>query len=201
MSSSDSEKVTQYIEKHSKWSALLSEIREVLKTTSLVEEVKWGAPSYSFNNKILIGLGAFKNHMGIWFHQGVFLEDKQNKLQNAQEGKTKALRQWRFEEGDTVNKDTLLTYVEEAIENCKAGKEVKAERKTKKVTFDPILKEALSEDSNLESAFKALTPGKQREYAEHITSAKREATKFSRLEKITPMILAGQGLHDKYKNC
>ena len=58
MSSSDSEKVTQYIEKHTKWSALLSEIREVLKTTPLLEEVKWGAPSYSFNNKILIGLGS-----------------------------------------------------------------------------------------------------------------------------------------------
>lgn len=201
MSSSDSEKVTQYIEKHTKWSALLSEIREVLKTTPLLEEVKWGAPSYSFNNKILIGLGAFKNHMGIWFHQGVFLKDKQNKLQNAQEGKTKALRQWRFEENDTIDTELLLSYVEEAIENCKAGKEVKPERKKKAVTVGPILSDALDNDTSLKKAFNALTPGKQREYAEHIASAKREATKVCRLEKIMPMILSGQGLHDKYKNC
>ena len=46
-----------------------------------------------------------------------------------------------------------------------------------------------------------LTPGKQREYCEYIASSKREATKHSRLEKITPMILNSVGLNDKYKNC
>jgi len=195
-----SEKVTRYIEKHAKWKTPLSEIREVLHTTSLVEDIKWGAPAYTFNNKILIGLGAFKNHMGIWFHQGVFLKDKQNKLLNAQEGKTKALRQWRVKEGDTVDKNVLLAYVEEAIENCKAGKEVKPDRKTKAVVLDPILTKALTEHSEFKKAFYSLTPGKQREYANYIASAKRETTQYSRLEKIKPMILAGQGLHDTYKN-
>ena len=46
-----------------------------------------------------------------------------------------------------------------------------------------------------------LTPGKQREYAEYIQTAKQDATKQTRLEKITPMILKGVGLNDKYKNC
>ncbi len=201
MPPSISEKVTQYIQNHAKWNTHLSQIREVLQSTPLVEEIKWGAPSYSYNSKILIGLGAFKNHMGIWFHQGVFLKDKHEKLQNAQEGKTKALRQWRFEEGDTINKNILRDYIEEAIENCKAGKEVTAERNTKKVVLDSILKKAMQEDIDLKKAFDALTPGKQREYAEHIASAKREATQLNRLEKITPMILDGKGLHDKYKNC
>ncbi len=198
---SASEKVTQYIEKHPKWSAQLSQIREVLQTTALTEEVKWGAPAYTWNKKILIGLGAFKHHMGIWFHQGVFLKDKHHKLLNAQEGKTKALRQWRFEEGDAVDKKILLEYIEEAIHNCKEGKEVKPVKAKKTTSLDPLLKEAFSENKSLQKAFNELTPGKQREYAEHIASAKREATKQSRLEKITPMILAGQGLHDKYKNC
>ncbi|WP_432410586.1 YdeI/OmpD-associated family protein [Rasiella sp. SM2506] len=196
-----SEKVTQYIEKHVKWSTSLSQIREVLKATALVEEIKWGAPSYSYNSKILIGLGAFKNHMGIWFHQGVFLKDKHQKLLNAQDGKTKALRQWRLEEGDIIDTNILRDYIEEAIENCKAGKEVKAERITKKPILDPFFKDALAKNTDLKKAFDALTPGKQREYAEHIASAKRETTRLSRLEKITSMILAGQGLHDKYKNC
>jgi uncharacterized protein YdeI (YjbR/CyaY-like superfamily) len=46
-----------------------------------------------------------------------------------------------------------------------------------------------------------MTPGKQREYAEYIAEAKQAATKERRLEKILPMIAAGGGLNDKYKNC
>ena len=70
----------------------------------------------------------------------------------------------------------------------------------KKITFI-ILKEAFKNDTLLEKSFKKLTPGKQREYAEHIGGAKREATQQSRLEKAIPLILKGEGLHDKYKNC
>jgi uncharacterized protein YdeI (YjbR/CyaY-like superfamily) len=39
----------------------------------------------------------------------------------------------------------------------------------------------------------------QREYAEHIASAKREATKQTRIDKVLPMIVSGVGLHDKYR--
>ena len=39
-------------------------------------------------------------------------------------------------------------------------------------------------------AFDALTVGKQREYAEHIASAKQDKTRASRLAKIIPMIEA-----------
>ncbi|VTP97122.1 YdeI/OmpD-associated family protein [Sphingobacterium daejeonense] len=44
-----------------------------------------------------------------------------------------------------------------------------------------------------------LTPGKQKEYAEYIEEAKQEKTKISRVEKIISLVLAGKGLHDKYK--
>ncbi|MDX1462938.1 MAG: YdeI/OmpD-associated family protein [Marinirhabdus sp.] len=196
-----SEKVTQYIKKHPKWTSQLNDIREVLNNSALTEAVKWGAPSYLLDKKIVIGMAAFKNHMGLWFHQGVFLKDDHNMLLNAQEDKTKALRQWRFEEGDTVNKDLVRTYVEEAIANCKAGKEIKPSR-TKKVPPAPkLLANQFEAQPKLKTSFDALTPGKQREYVEYIVSAKREATKESRLEKIIPMILRGEGLNDKYKNC
>lgn len=51
----------------------------------------------------------------------------------------------------------------------------------------------------MQSAFDKLSPGKQKDYAEYISSAKQDKTKFSRLEKISSMILTGAGLHDKYK--
>ena len=94
----------------------------------------------------------------------------------------------------------LLEYILEAIHNQKDGKEVKP-LKAKELILPAELEEALTTDKQLKTAFYKLTPGKQKEYAEYIEKAKREATKLSRLEKIIPMILNGVGLHDKYKNC
>lgn len=199
---SATEKVTAYINKHAHWRDELETIRELFLNSELEEEVKWGAPAYTLNGKIVAGLGAFKNHMGIWFHQGVFLKDVKQKLLNAQEGKTKALRQWRFEKGDPIEKELIAAYIQEAVENSLAGKEIKPQRtKIKDIDIPSELTTAFQENSALKSAFEQLTPGKKKEYAGYISEAKREATKVSRLEKITPMILEGKGLHDKYKNC
>jgi len=195
-----SEKVTAYIDKHEKWSDELLKLRSIFQKTELTEEVKWGAPTYTLNGKLVAALAGFENHYAIWFHQGVFLKNKEDKLVNAQEGVTKALRQWRFEEGDPIEADLILKYIQEAIENCIAGKELKPKRK-KDAVIPPLLEKAFKTDTNLAKAFKNQTPGKQREYANHISEAKREATKESRLQKIIPMILDGKGLHDKYKNC
>lgn len=192
--------VEEYIESHDNWSDLLMALRKIMLSTELEETIKWGAPTYTVNGKNVVGLGAFKKHAGIWFFNGVFLKDEQKKLVNAQEGKTKALRQWRFDSNELTNKTLIKAYVLEAIENQKLGKEIKPERK-KEVHIEGFLLETLENDTNFKTAFSNLTPGKQREYAEHISSAKREATKLSRLEKIKPMILEGKGLHDKYKNC
>ncbi len=196
----DKEKVDAYIEKHSQWGEELSTLRSVFQKTELTEEVKWGAPSYSMNGKLVAGIGAFKNHYGIWFHHGVFLKDPHKKLLNAQEGKTRGMRQWRFEKGDVIDTDIVHSYIQESIENSLAGKEIKPERK-KTVAIPSELQGAMDANKDLATAYAALTPGKQREYAEHIGEAKREATRQSRLEKCVPMILEGKGLYDKYKNC
>lgn len=196
----DSQKVDLFIQKQQKWSSSLGILRNVFQNTGLKEEVKWGAPTYTHNGKLIAGMAAFKNHFGIWFFQGVFLKDAHEKLVNAQEGKTKAMRQWRFEEGDSIDEDLVLLYIEEAIQNCIDGKEVRVQRKVG-VNVPPVLKEGIKNNMKLAEAFKSLTPGKQREYAGYIREAKRDETKQSRLQKIIPMIIDGKGLHDKYKNC
>lgn len=194
----DSQKIDAFIAKQTKWKEKLEKLREILLQTDLKEELKWGKPTYTLNGKLVVGMAEFKNHMALWFHQGVFLKDKHNKLINAKEAK--ALRQWRFEENDKIEQKIVLEYVGEAIANCKAGKELKPVQK-KGVSIPPLLDEAFKKDTTLKEHFQKLTPGKQREYAEYITEAKQEKTKLSRLEKCMPMIKNGVGLHDKYKNC
>ena len=193
--------VEEYIETHEKFSDALTILRNIINSTGLNEAIKWSAPVYDLNGKNVVGLGAFKNHFGVWFFNGVFLKDEHNLLVNAQEGKTKALRQMRFESINDINKDAVLAYVKEAIENQKAGKEIKPDRSKKETVIPQELKAVLERNTTLHKSFNVLSPSKQREYCEHIATAKREATKLSRLEKITPMILQGVGLHDKYKNC
>lgn len=193
--------VEEYIETNSHWQDALELLRSIVLKTELNEAIKWSAPVYDLNGKNVLGLGAFKNHFCIWFFNGVFLKDEHHLLVNAQENKTKGLRQMRFETIEEVNAAMVLAYVKEAIENQRAGKEIKVERKGKTVTIPKELSTVLDKSQDLKLAFSALTPGKQREYCEHISSAKREATKISRLEKITPMILNGVGLNDKYKKC
>lgn len=193
--------VKEYIEQNSHFSKELSTLRRIINSTELEETVKWSMPTYCLNGKNVIGLGAFKNHFCLWFHQGVFLKDKHQLLINAQENKTKAMRQMRFETVADINEPAVLSYVKEAIENHRLGREITPIRKTKPIVIPPELKVKLSSNAELNACFKALTPGKQREYSAYISEAKRDATKQSRLDKISPMIIQGVGLHDKYKNC
>ena len=192
--------VEEYISCHSHWKEELRQLHEMMLTTDLEPTIKWGAPVYTINGKNVVGLGAFKNHCGLWFFNGSLLKENTILLVNAQEGKTKALRQIKLEKGDPVNTSTFLPYVKEAILNQREGKEIKPV-KQKELIVPPELSSAFKEDPELKSSFKKLTPGKQREYADHISGAKREATRRNRLEKIIPMIKSGVGLHDKYKNC
>ncbi len=193
--------VEEYIESHKQWVEALTILRTIINSTEMEETLKWSSPVYTVNGKNVLGLGAFKHHFGIWFFNGVFLKDEQKLLLNAQEGKTKALRQMRFTSIEDIDKNAVLAYVKEAIENQKLGKEIKPNRTKKETVIPSELQEVLNNSANLVKHFNALSPYKQREYCEHIATAKHDATKLSRLEKIKPMILQGAGLHDKYKNC
>lgn len=194
-------RVDAYIEKQEQWSQMLNKIRKVLLDLKLEEAVKWGGPAYLVDGKIVIGIAGFKNHCGIWFHQGVFINDDAGVLNNAQEGKTKAMRQWRLEQGDKINLTILKRYVREAAANSRAGKEIKPDTSKKQLNIPEELAQALNQNAKLKSAFEKLTPGKQREYADHVGSAKQEKTRLSRLEKASPLILKGVGLMEKYRNC
>lgn len=180
------------------WGDELKILRNILKAEDLVEEVKWGGPCYTHGGKNVVGLGAFKSYFGLWFHQGALLEDKAGVLTNAQEGKTKALRQWRMNAARDIKPAMIKRYVREAIGLAGEGRRI-APARDKPVVIPPELKKALQRNKKAGARFKALGRGAQREYADYIAEAKREETRVRRLEKILPMIAAGAGLNDKYR--
>lgn len=192
--------VEEYIGKHPEWEEEILRLRDLLLSNGMEETIKWGVPVYMIEGKNVISIGAFKNHCALWFFNGALLKENTALLHNAQEDKTKALRQIRFEKGTKIKPGKLQKYIEEAIQNQKEGKVIKAST-NKALVIPPELEEKFKTDKELDTGFKNLTKGKKREYADYIFEAKRDATKKARLEKIIPLIKEGKGLYDKYKNC
>ena len=176
----------------------LVKLRAILNSMDLEERLKWSFPCYTHNGHNVVGLGGFKTYFGLWFYQGALLADPQSVLINAQEGKTKAMRQWRMRSAKEIKVRTIKAYVKEAITLAQQGKSIKVDR-SKPLSIPVQLKQALSQNKKAKTAFDKLTRGRQREYAEYISDAKRDETKQKRLVKIIPMITAGAGLNDKYR--
>ncbi len=190
----------EFFEKAPLWRAELTTLRRVLLASGLDEEIKWSAPCYTLNGVNVVGLGAFKSYFGLWFFQGALLNDARKVLINAQEGRTKAQRQWRMNSAAEIEPAVIARYLREAIALAKSGATA-AKAPPKKLIMPPELTKALGADKKVGAAFKALTPGRQREYADYVNEAKLAPTKEKRIVKILPMIAKGGGLNDKYKNC
>ncbi len=190
--------VDDYIATKPEWTEALEKLRAVMLACQLEEGIKWGSPAYMINGQNVAGLAAFKQHIAIWFWQGALLSDPDGVLVNAQEGKTQALRQWRFTRAKEIKPALIKKYVLEAKANAQAGKAVKL--KKKEMPPPPAeMVAAFEKDKALSDAFKKLSPGCQREYVEYVAEAKLPATRERRMGKSAGMILAGKGLNDGYK--
>ena len=183
--------------KTNQWENEIEQLHAIIRKTPLVETTKWGGPVYTYNNKNVLGIGGFKSYFGIWFYNGVFLKDEKKLLINANEESTKSLRQMRFNSVNEIDEKLILAYIKEAIEIEEKGLSIPKEKK--ETIIPEILQNELDKNSELLAKFNTFSPYKQREFIEHITSAKQEKTQINRLEKIIPMILEGKGLNDKYR--
>ncbi|MBF0693527.1 MAG: YdeI/OmpD-associated family protein [Flavobacterium sp.] len=182
-----------------KWAEAFDKIKSIFAQTELSETVKWGAPAFTLNGKNVAGIAGFKNHVAIWFFKGMFLKDSKKMLVNPDGNQEKVMRQWRFDsvESVAVHEKLIFEYIQEAIEVERNNLTFKPAKKPMPESL--FLNDELAKDATFSKAFNSLTPGKQREYIDHLESAKREQTKLDRMEKIKPMILQGIGLNDKYK--
>lgn len=183
--------------KTNQWENEIEQLHAIVRKTPLVETTKWGGPVYTYNNKNVLGIGGFKSYFGIWFYNGVFLKDEKKLLINANEESTKSLRQMRFNSVNEIDEKLILAYIKEAIEIEEKGLAIPKEKK--ETIIPEILQNELDKNSELLAKFNTFSPYKQREFIEHITSAKQEKTQMNRLEKIIPMILEEKGLNDKYR--
>ena len=179
------------------WAQELKLLRDIISETELNEEVKWSQPCYTYNDKNVLIMAAFKNYAFISFFKGSLLEDKAGLLHSPGEN-SQAARQFRFTSADQVVKlePMIKAYIHEAIELEKAGKKVPFKKDTHHEIPDE-LQDKFTDDPAFEQAFLSLTPGRQRGYILHFSGAKQSATRISRIEKQMDRIFEGKGMHDR----
>ena len=193
------EKVEAYYTQDHPFKKGIEILRELAIKVKAEETFKWQATVYMANGKNVFWIARFKDHFGVGFFNGALLSDPKNVLENVQEGKTVAMRHWKFTDVEAVDEAGVAAYMQEAIDNQKKGLNAPSEKKKKKTIIPRLLQDALRENKSLKVAFDALSPGKQRNFCDYISEAKQEKTKVSRLDKILPMIESGIGLNDKYR--
>lgn len=181
------------------WQNEIEYLKSILNTTQLSETTKWGTSVYTYKNKNIIGIGAFKSYFGVWFFNGAFLTDPHKSLINAQEGKTKNLRQIRYQSIVEINEKQLLDYINEAIQIEELGIKPIIPKSDKIIILPIEIIQLFETDKTLENCFNQLPFYKQKDYINYINEAKQEKTKINRIEKIKPMLLLGIGFNDKYK--
>lgn len=182
--------------KAKKWQEEYETLRSIILDCGLTEEVKWGVPCYTLEEKNIVLIHGFKEYCAILFHKGALLKDVKGILIQQTEN-VQAARQVRFTSVKEIvkMKAILKAYVKEAIEVEKAGVKVNF-KKTKEFKTPGEFQNKLDESPAVKKAFAALTPGRQRGYLLYFSSAKQSKTREARIEKYMQHILNGKGLDD-----
>jgi uncharacterized protein YdeI (YjbR/CyaY-like superfamily) len=188
--------VDGYIRKNKQWQKELEALRKIVLASELVEEVKWRVPCYTFEGSNVAFIGVLKECCTLSFIKGALLKDEHQILEmpgpNTQSARV--IRFTNIQEIARVQK-ILKEYVNQAIEVERAG--LKVDFKAKRELMIPEeLQLQFDEIPELKTTFHALTPGRQRAYILHFSSAKQSATRTSRIEKCMQRILEGKGLDD-----
>lgn len=186
-----------YFDKHARWEPILRQLRAMVLDAQLVETVKWGCPCYTLDGRNVVLMHAFKEYCALLFMKGALIQDSLGVLVQ-QTDNVQSARQIRF-----ASLDDLATRVP-AVQACLVDA-IAVEKSGAQVQKKPTAAFGVAEEfadrlvqlPALKMAFDALTPGRQRAYLLHFSSAKQSKTRVARIEKCTPRILEGKGLDDE----
>jgi uncharacterized protein YdeI (YjbR/CyaY-like superfamily) len=189
-------KVNWFFDKDTPWKESYEKLRIIVLDCGLTEELKWGCPCYTINKKNVVLIHGFKDYCALLFHKGALLEDPEGILIQQTEN-VQSARQIRFKDLHQIVQlePVLKTYIHKAIEVEQAGLKV-ALKKTSKFEMPEEFALTLKASPALKKAFHALTPGRQRGYLLHFSSAKQSKTRVARIQQNVDRIMAGKGLED-----
>lgn len=188
--------VDTFLEKAKNWREEFEALRAIALDCKLNEEVKWGQPCYTLDDRNIVLMHGFKGYCALLFFKGALMRDPKGILV-AQTENVQATRQIRFTSLQEIVKlkASLKAYIREAIEVEKSGATVEL-KKTEDFAVPEEFTAKLKQMPALKKAFEALTPGRQRAYLLYFADAKQAKTREARIEKYVQPILDGKGLKD-----
>jgi uncharacterized protein YdeI (YjbR/CyaY-like superfamily) len=189
-------KVDDFINNAKKWSSEIAQLRLLLLDCGLTEEFKWGNPCYCFQGNNIVLIGGFKEYCALSFFKGTLLQDSNGLLSKPGEN-SQAVRFFKFTNLQEIQelKPIIITYIYEALEIEKAGLKVIFKSNTELELVEE-LEFYLDQNPSLKTAFKTLTPGRQRAYNLYFSAPKQSKTRNTRIENYIPRILDGKGFND-----
>jgi uncharacterized protein YdeI (YjbR/CyaY-like superfamily) len=178
------------------WSAGLAALRRICLGLGLVETVKWGHPCYMHAGRNIAILGALRDDFRLSFFDAALLRDHERVLEKAGPNTRHAdLIRFTSVEQLVAREPLLVAYLREAMAHAEAGE--RAPKTSTPLELPAELVAALAADAELNDAFRALTPGRQRSYVIALGSAKTAATRVARITKFRAKILAGKGAQER----
>ena len=101
-------KVDFYFSK-GKWQEETSKLRTIILDCGLTEELKWGVPCYTFQNRNLVLLHVFKEYCAMLFFKGALLNDAHGILVQQTEN-VQSARQVRFTNLQEITEKAAILY-------------------------------------------------------------------------------------------
>ncbi|GLT09047.1 YdeI family protein [Sulfitobacter porphyrae] len=189
-------RIDRYFDKDRPWRAELVALRRLMLAEDVTEALKWRNPCYAAHGSNIGIIGAEKNDVALSFFKGVLFDDPAGllKVPGPNSRSARVMKFTSTEEIDAVAQD-ITGFIKQAIAVEKDGRSVDLPEDD--LDYPEALLAAFEADPELQTAFEALTPGRQRGYVLHISGAKQEATQHARIAKWRDRILAGQGMHDR----
>jgi uncharacterized protein YdeI (YjbR/CyaY-like superfamily) len=161
------------------------------------ETMKWSAPSFTVDGKILLMMAAFKAHAALNFWRGQEIGDGSPKAgAMGQFGKLTSVE-------DLPADEELDALIREAATLARTAP---APRKTKHVPkpapgMHAEFAKALAANAKAKAVLDGFPPSAQRDYLEWISEAKQDATRAKRIETAVEWLSEGKRRHWKYQNC
>lgn len=178
---------------------ILEKVRERVHASvpDVEEAMKWSAPGFTLDGKILLIMAAFKAHAALNFWRGQEIGD----------GSPRAGAMGQF--GKLTSVDDLPPDAElDALirEAAELSKKAPAPRKTKHAPkpppeLHPEFAAALAKSPRSKAVLDGFPPSAQRDYFEWIAEAKQDATRQKRIATAIEWLAEGKRRHWKYENC
>lgn len=161
------------------------------------ETMKWSAPGFTVDGKILLMMAAFKQHAALNFWRGQELGDGQPKAgAMGQFGRLTSVE-------DLPSDKELDSLIREAAALAKTAP---APRKTKHAPkpapqMHPEFAAALARAPSARATLDGFSPSAQREYLEWVSEAKQDSTRAKRIATAVEWLSEGKKRNWRYETC